>query len=224
MKIFVSIGSGTGIGFATASHFAKNGFKVILMGRTKARLESMTNQLQHDGMLADYRVLDASDSVAVQSVLEQIINQEGSIDVLHYNAASLREATLASQPIETFISDLAVNLGGAMVATKVVEPFMEKAGKGTILLTGGGFAFDPKPDFLSLSIGKSGIRTLSIALFPSLKEKNIHISTINVFAHVNGDVEVANRIAATFWHTYALEKTHWSAEVSYPAVISTIDE
>jgi hypothetical protein len=33
--------------------------------------------------------------------------------VLHYNAASIRKATLAEQPRNTFDDDLAVNIGGA---------------------------------------------------------------------------------------------------------------
>jgi hypothetical protein len=36
---------------------------------------------------------------------------------------------------------------------------------GAILLTGGGFALARSPDFLSISIGKAGIRALARGLF-----------------------------------------------------------
>jgi hypothetical protein len=41
---------------------------------------------------------------------------------------------------------------------------MTERGSGTILFTGGGFALEPHPEYLSLSIGKAGIRALAHGL------------------------------------------------------------
>lgn len=215
MSIFLSIGSGAGIGFATASLFAEKGFKTILTARTKQNLEVMTQQLRNQDFDAHYEILDASDPIAIQRCIDKIIMQYGPIDVLHYNAASMREQSLAEQPIETFVSDLSVNIGGALAAIKTLVPYMEKRGKGTILLTGGSFAFNPSADFLSLSIGKSGIRTLALALFEGLKEKNIHLTTVNVLANLNGDVAIAKEIASACWAIHHSQKEDWTAEVNY---------
>lgn len=216
MNLFLSIGAGPGIGLSTASHFARNGFKVILAGRTKSRLDMMVKDLQSQGLDAENEVLDASNPIEVQTLINKIISQFGAIDVLHYNAASLRQETLDKQPIETIISDLGVNIGGALAAIKTVVPTMSKQSKGTILLTGGGFAINPLPDFLSLSIGKAGIRALALGLFESLKEKNIHLTNLNVLAHVNNNLDIANDIATTFWNIYLSEKDNWAAEINYP--------
>lgn len=84
------------------------------------------------------------------------------------------------------------------------------------MLTGGSFAFHPSADFLSLSIGKSGIRTISLALFEKLKSKNIHLTTVNVLANLNGDAKIAEEVAAVFWDVYNSSKENWVAEVNYP--------
>lgn len=97
-----------------------------------------------------------------------------AIDALHYNAASMREASILDQPQNTFASDLTVNIGGALVAIQAVAPLMFERGEGSILLTGGGGgdALNPMPQFLSLSIGKAGIRVLAQGLFEEFKAKS----------------------------------------------------
>ena len=62
-----------------------------------------------------------------------------------------------------FVVSTTVNIGGALVAAQAVAPKMSERGLGTILLTGGGFALQPLPDYLSLSIGKAGIRALAMS-------------------------------------------------------------
>jgi NADP-dependent 3-hydroxy acid dehydrogenase YdfG len=63
-----------------------------------------------------------------------------------------------------------VNIGGALVAAQAVAPKMEKQNSGAILLTGDGFALAPSLDFLSISIGKAGIRALAYGLFEPFRE------------------------------------------------------
>jgi NADP-dependent 3-hydroxy acid dehydrogenase YdfG len=115
--------------------------------------------------------VDSSDPESVTKLVAEVEKQYGSIDVLHYNAASMRRATLAEQPCDTFVGDLAVNIGGALVAAQAVAPKMEERKSGAILLTGGGLALAPSPNYLSLSIGKAGIRALALGLFePSARK------------------------------------------------------
>ena len=43
----------------------------------------------------------------------------------------------------------------------------------------------PSPDYLSLSIGKAGIRTPALGLFESLGKEGVHIATVTVATFVN---------------------------------------
>jgi NADP-dependent 3-hydroxy acid dehydrogenase YdfG len=178
VKIFLSIGSGPGMGLATAERFAKNGFQIVLSARNAVKTQELADELKAKGYKVDVRTIDSSDPSSVASLIAGVEKQFGSIDVLHYNAASMRKATLAEQPRDTFNGDLAVNIGGALAAAQAVAPKMSEHGSGTILLTGGGFALEPSADYLSLSIGKAGIRALAHGLFDSFKEKGIHVATV----------------------------------------------
>lgn len=215
MKTFVSIGAGPGMGFATAERFAKEGFRVVLSGRNKAKAEELANQLKAGGYDADARTVDASDPASVVSLIAEVEKEFGAIDVLHYNAASMRKATIAEQPRDSFNSDLAVNIGGALVAAQAVAAKMGERGSGSILLTGGGFALEPSPEYLSLSIGKAGIRALALGLFENLKARGVHVATVTVEAFVNPGSKDAQAVAEEFWKLHDQPKGAWTAEAIY---------
>ena len=192
MKTFLSIGAGPGIGYATALRFAREGFRVVLSARDEAKTNALVDKLRAAGFQADGRKVDATDPSSVTSLISDVQAQHGQIDVLHYNAASLRKATLSEQHAETFNSDLAVNIGGALVASQAALPAMLQRQSGTLLLTGGHFGIEPSADFLSLSLGKAGIRALALGLFDSARESGVHIATVTVAAFVDPDsVEAA---------------------------------
>ena len=216
MKTLLSIGLGPGIGLATAERFAREGFRIVLSARNADKIAGLAAQLRDKGYQAETRTVDASDPAAVADLVFAVEQQYGAIDVLHYNAANLRQATLQSQPRESLVGDLAVNIGGALAAVQAASTKMAQNKSGTILLTGGGFALYPSPDYLSLSIGKAGIRTLALGLFESLRKESVHIATVTVATFVTAGSKEAEDIAERFWQLYAQPEAEWTAEVMYP--------
>ncbi len=215
MKIFLSIGAGPGMGLATAERFAKEGFEVILSARNSDKTQTLANQLKAKGFKAEVRTVDTSQPAQVAALISDVEQQFGGIDVLHYNAAAMRQATLAEQPAETFNTDLAVNVGGALAAVQAVERGMANRGSGTVLLTGGGFAMQPHPEYLSLSIGKAGIRALAQGLFESFKEKGVHVATVTVAGFVDAGSKEADAVAEHFWQLHDQPKPAWTVEHVY---------
>lgn len=215
MKTFLSIGSGPGMGLATAERFASEGFRVILSARSAAKTQELARFLAAKGYTAEARTVDTADPASVAALVADVERAHGHIDVLHYNAASMRKATLSDQPRDTFNGDLAVNIGGAMSAAQSAAPAMIERGAGTILFTGGGFGLQPSPDYLSLSIGKAGIRALTLGLFDSLRDKGIHVATVTVAAFIDAGSKEAAAVAEHFWQLHAQTKGTWSPEVVY---------
>lgn len=215
MKTFLSIGSGPGMGLATAERFAREGFRVILSARSTTTIQSLADLIKAKGYTVEIRTVDASDPASVAALVSQVETESGGIDVLHYNAASMRKATLAEQPAETFNTDLAVNIGGAQAAAKAAAPAMLARDSGSILLTGGGFALQPSPDYLSLSIGKAGIRALAHGLFETFKAKGVHVATVTVAAFVDPGSKDAEAVADMFWQLHSQPRDSWTAEATY---------
>lgn len=215
MTTFLSIGAGPSIGLATARRFAREGFQIVLSARDEAKTKrELVDRLRAEGYSAEARVVDAGDPDGVAALVSDVERDFGGIDVLHFNAAAIRKATLAEQPRDTFNADLAVNIGGALAAAQAVAPKLIARGAGSILLTGGGFALQPHPDYLSLSIGKAGVRALAQALFEPFKEKGVHVATVTVAGFVANAAD-ADAIAEQFWRLHSQTPGAWEAEAIY---------
>jgi NAD(P)-dependent dehydrogenase (short-subunit alcohol dehydrogenase family) len=188
---------------ATAERFAKEGFRIALSARNAAKVRALVDELAAKGYVADARTVDAGDPESVAFLVAEAAERFGGVDVLHYNAASMRDANILAQPRETFNQDLAVNIGGALAAVQAVIPDMSERGAGTILLTGGGYALRPDPDHLSLSI------------FESLAGRGVHIATVTVSAAVVPGSKGVDAVAEHFWTLHSQPRGEWAAEVRY---------
>ncbi|MCB8422359.1 SDR family oxidoreductase [Klebsiella variicola subsp. variicola] len=216
MKTFLSIGSGPGMGMATASRFAGEGFRVILSSRNKSNVASQADQLRAAGFAAEGRVADASDITSIAELIREVEVETGGVDVLHFNAAAMHDGNLETQSVAGFIQDLSTHIGAVYAAIKAVTPRMAARGEGAILLTGGMFATQPHPEYLTLSIGKAGLLNLTHGLFPVLKAQNIHLSIVTVGAYVTPGSAEAREIADLFWQQYRQPSAQWTAEAFYP--------
>jgi NAD(P)-dependent dehydrogenase (short-subunit alcohol dehydrogenase family) len=215
MNTFLSIGSGPGMSYATAERFASEGFQIVFSARNAAKTSELAERLGAKGHKVAARNVNSGEPKSVAALIAAVERDFGSVDVLHYNAASIRKADITEQPQKTFIPDLAVNVGGALIATQAVLKRMIERRSGTILLTGGGNAVAPTPDYLSLSIGKAGIRALTLGLFESLQKKGVHIATVTVSAIVLPDSRESLAIGEHFWKLHAQPPGSWTAEVKF---------
>jgi short-subunit dehydrogenase len=214
-RTLLTIGAGPGMGLATAERFAEKGWHVMLAARNKSSLQQQVDTLKSKGFTATAHSVNAADAEDVAALIKRVHSDSGAIDTLHYNAASMRSASILDQPRDTFASDLMVNIGGALVAIQAVAPLMFERGEGSILLTGGGYALSPNPEFLSLSIGKAGIRALAQGLFDEFKAKGVHVATVTVAATVTPGSPEATAVADHFWALQSQPRDQWSWEVQY---------
>jgi len=98
MKTFLGVGSGPGIGLATAERFAREGFRIVLSGRNPAKTATLAQRLTAQGYEAHIRTVDAGDPSSVASMVVDVERSFDGIDVMHYNAASMRKAGITDRP------------------------------------------------------------------------------------------------------------------------------
>ena len=217
MKTFLSIGSGPGIGLATAERFAREGYRVVLTSRNQTYVAEQVKALTLAGHPAAARHVDAGDIASVVNLVNEAESQFGSIDVLHFNSAAIHDGTVETQPVEDFVQDLTINIGAGFAAIKGALPGMAARKQGTLLLTGGALARSPHPDYLSLSVGKAGVLGLAQGLFAALKNQGVHIATVTVGTAVAPNSRAAREIAELFWTLHAQAHADWTPEAVYPA-------
>ena len=161
MSVIVIVGMGPGVSAAVARRFGREGFKVAAIARRADVLKEQTDALAGAGVQAQGYTADASDPASLHGALARVAAEHGAPSVLVYNAAGVRYKPLAQLSADELNADLRVSIGGALAAAQAVLPAMRERAAGTLLFTGGGFAFEPMAAMASLGVGKAGIRNLA---------------------------------------------------------------
>ncbi len=195
------VGVGPGVGLAVARRFAREGFRTALIARRAAAVEAAAAGI---GPGARGFAADAGDVAALRGALDAAAAALGPVGVLVFNAVAARLAIPSALAPEALVEEFRVNVVGALVAAQAVLPAMRAARRGTILLTGGGFAFEPIPPMASLGVGKAGLRNLAFSLAKELEPEGIHVATVTIGGMVQDSGFFApDAIAERFWELHA---------------------
>jgi 3-hydroxy acid dehydrogenase/malonic semialdehyde reductase len=133
-KIICITGASSGIGWATAKLFAKEGAKLILCGRRKEKLELLKQQIETECQLLTF---DVRNRKAVFAAFESLADSWKNIEVLVNNAGNAHGLDpVQTASIEDWDAMIDGNVKGLMYVTKAVLPSMVKEKKGQIINLG----------------------------------------------------------------------------------------
>ncbi len=202
----VIIGAGPGIGRAVAHRFAREGLPVALVARTDRR------DLAPRGVRTLALTADVTDEAALRAALDRATAAFGVPEVVVYNAALVRPDAFGELPARAHLDAWSVNVLGALTAAAHLAPAMAAHGGGTFLVTGG--MPEPKPEYVSLSLGKAAVRTLVTLLDQTYGAAGVHAASVTV------DGPVAPRtafdpdvIAEHYWRLHAQPRDAWQHEI-----------
>ena len=213
--IAVIVGMGPGVGLSVAKRFGKAGYRLAIVGRKPSPLSDLQGNLESLGIEAHAFAADAGNEHELIECFGKIRSHLGDPEVLVYNAAVLRAGLPLTSRAHDVVEDFKVNVVGALTATQQVVEKMKQMGKGTILLTGGGFAYYPNPNYFSISIGKAGIRNLTASLAADLGPNGIRVGTVTIMGIVKkGSSFDPDQIAEAFYRLHT-EKPDQPFEIKF---------
>lgn len=127
-KVVLITGASSGIGRAAAKKFLEQGYIVYGAARTEADLRYLTEY--QDG---HYILMDITDAEMRKDCINQIIENEGKIDILINNAGYGAYGAVEEVPIEKVRAQFEVNVFGLSELTKLVIPHMRNKKQGRII-------------------------------------------------------------------------------------------
>lgn len=204
-KTIVVLGAGNGCGNRVAEKFGNNDFRVILMARNAEHLAEYEKEFKEKGIEVFTKVADAAKTETVTKAFDEVKAEFGVPDVLFYNVGITSADADIKEPkdADLLMKRYQVDVAGAYHAIRQVlgEEFSQK--KGTILVTGGGFALYPMDEFLPLSMDKAALRAMCIALHNKLKGQDVYVGTLTVTDSIvpGGKCDPA-LLAEDFWKMY----------------------
>jgi NAD(P)-dependent dehydrogenase (short-subunit alcohol dehydrogenase family) len=137
-KVAVIYGAGGPIGGAVARAFAREGARVFLVGRTKAKLDAVAGEIRSNGGEADTAVVDALDERAVDEYVDAVVEQAGFIDI-SFNLISYGDVQqpLTEISVDDFMRPITTAMRTHFLTTRAATRHMMDRGSGVILAFGG---------------------------------------------------------------------------------------
>ena len=143
-QVVIVTGAGNGLGRCHALEFARRGARVLVndlggardgSGASSDAANEVVALIKGDGGDALANGANVADAAQVQSMVDQVMDRWGRVDVLVNNAGILRDKTFAKMELDDFQLVLDVHLRGSVNCTKAVWGIMKEREYGRIVMT-----------------------------------------------------------------------------------------
>lgn len=172
-------GSTGGIGEGIAKAFADEGATVIINGRREAEAQRVASEINASGGTAIVAVADLSTDEGVQSVLKQITDKLGGLDILVNNAAGGEHQNDMQAPAEAWLDSYNINVLSMVRLIQNVLPFMQEQKWGRVINISSAAAVQPSPGMGVYSTTKAAVNNLTVTLAQSMQNDNVTINTVS---------------------------------------------
>lgn len=178
-KVVIVTGSASGIGEAAAHRFSDEGASVVLVGRSKDRLDKVASKLPADRTMVC--PADVAQAKEVDALVKATVDRFGQLDVLVNNAGVVESGEPDEITDDQWRKVIGINVDGVFYGCRAAIPHLEKT-KGSIVNTasvsglGGDWRMSPYnaskgavvnyTRALAMDLGARGIRVNAVC--PSL--------------------------------------------------------
>ena len=178
-KTILITGASSGIGKVTAIEFAKLGANVILVARSKEKLEQVENQLKKFNVKTLTCSCDVSNKENVKEMSKIVLEKFSSIDILVNNAGFAIYDSVTEISIEYIESQMKTNYFGMIYCVKTFLPSMLDRNSGHIVNVASLAASFGLPGIASYCASKFAMLGFSEGLKHELKDTGIGITVVS---------------------------------------------
>jgi NAD(P)-dependent dehydrogenase (short-subunit alcohol dehydrogenase family) len=135
-KVATVTGASSGIGYATARLFAREGAKVVVTARRQTELDKLVAKIEEAGGQAVAVAGDVRDEALAKALVETAVDRFGGLDVAFNNAGWTGEmAPFPDVSLAGWRETLDTNLTSAFLGAKYQVPAMIERGGGSLVFT-----------------------------------------------------------------------------------------
>ena len=215
-KTALIVGAGQGLSASLARLLSREGLSVALAARDAGKLKPLCDET---GAIA--LGCDAQDKAQVAQLFESLDRQQGSPDVVIYNASARARGPFATLDPEEVRRTLIVNAFGAFLVAQQAATRMLAKGFGAILFTGASASVKGYAESAPFAMGKFALRGLAQSMARELAPKGIHIAHFVIDGGIrprdrddkNDSMLDPDAIAQTYLNVLRQPRSAWTWEV-----------
>lgn len=173
-KTVLITGGSSGIGLATARLFRAEGAQLAITGRDPERLAGAQAELGSETLVIRS---EAGSLAEIDSLMEQVKNRFGRLDVLFLNAASVTPTPIDTVTEAQFDEIMNVNFKGVFFSIQKALPLL--GNNASIIVTTSITNKTGSPIFNTYGASKAALRSVVQSLSLALINRGIRINAIN---------------------------------------------
>jgi NAD(P)-dependent dehydrogenase (short-subunit alcohol dehydrogenase family) len=181
-KTVLITGGSSGIGAAVAAKIAEAGGEVVLVARTKEKLDEVADDIRAGGGTAHVYPCDLSDTDAIAAMADKVIADLGGVDILINNAGrSIRRSLeLSYDRIHDYQRTMQLNYLGAVQLILKFIPGMRERGYGQIVNVSSVGVQTRAPRFGAYIASKAALDSLCDALQAETVNDDVKFTTVHM--------------------------------------------
>ena len=133
MKSVIITGANRGIGYETALAFGRAGYKVFATMRNPETAAALKQKIKEESLTIIISKMDVDSDESVKQSIDDILQENGSVDVLVNNAGIERHSSIEELDMAEFKAVMETNYFGVLRCIKAVLPQMRNARNGCII-------------------------------------------------------------------------------------------
>lgn len=204
-KTAVVIGGTGELCGAMAEGLASAGAKVVLVGRSEEKAKARIEKIEAVGGSAVFESCEVDSKSALESLLERVLKQFGSIDILVNGAGTNSATPFLEIPEDEYDRIFRINMKGVFLACQVFgRYFVERNEGGSIINVGSMSGVIPLSRVFTYSATKAAVHNISKNLAREWAPLNIRVNTLvpGFFpAEQNKKVLTPERVEQIMGHT-----------------------
>jgi len=174
-------GGASGIGLCCVEALAEAGATVVIADRDGSAIEAALARLAAGGHAVEGMMLDVTDSAAVQSAADRMMEAHGRIDILVNNAGIARSEIAAEEmEDERWLNVLDVNLNGSFWCARAFGRHMLAQGSGSIVNVGSmsGFIVNRPQGQSHYNASKAAVHHLTKSLAAEWADRGVRVNAV----------------------------------------------
>ncbi len=178
-KTAIITGAARGIGRAIALKFAKEGAHIAFTDlRLDENTESLTKEIESMGVKTKAYASDASNFAETEKVVNDIIDEFGTVDILINNAGITMDTLLMRMSEEQWDTVIRINLKSVFNFTKTVQRIMLKNRAGSIVNLSSVVGVHGNMGQANYAASKAGIIGFTKSIAQELGSRNIRCNAV----------------------------------------------
>ena len=228
--VIFGVGPPRGLGAAIARRFARENFRLTILGRSAEKITETAGELRASGAAVTPIVGDVTDEALVHSVIEAADLPDAPLEAAIFNAGGNWPSGLLDMGASFFENMWRVNaLAGLFFAQASVKTMLPRK-RGVILFTGASASLRGRANFAGFAAAKAALRAMVQSAAREFGPLGIHIAHVIVDGAIDGDrinsflptlketrgpdgLLDPDAIADNYWHLYQQPRSAWTHEL-----------